>query len=152
MFEVDASHYLPLGSRITLASHAALRFMPVGLQTPFWALSQLGGDLSVIGAQYSLWDFGDVRFVDRHSFAANTELRTRILERDLFGAHTILEIAPFLDLGGVFHRMDKNPLNKLHPVVGLGFRGSAAPFVTGSVDIGYGREGFAVLLGVNYPF
>jgi outer membrane protein assembly factor BamA len=152
MFGAEGRHYLPLSQRITLATHLAVRYMPVGHQAPFWALSQLGGDRSVVGAQQQLRGFGAGRFVDRNLFAADAELRTRVLERDIFGTHAVLELAPFIDLGRVFHDLDENPLNGLHPVGGLGFRGIAAPFVVGYVDIGYGSEGFAVFSGVNYPF
>jgi hypothetical protein len=152
MFGFEARHYLPLSPRFTLVSHLATRYMPVGLQTPFWALSQLGGDRSEVGYRQPLRGFGAARFVDRNLFAANAELRSRVLERDLFGTHTILELAPFLDLGRVFHRLSDNPLSGLRPVGGLGFRGIAAPFVVGYVDIGYGSEGVAFFSGVNYPF
>ena len=152
MFGIEARRYLPLSQRLTLAGHLAARYMPVGRQTPFWALSQLGGDRSEVGYRQPLRGFGAGRFIDRHLFAANGELRTRVLERDLFGTHAILEIAPFIDLGRVFHRMDENPPSGLHPVGGVGFRGIAAPFVVGYVDIGYGSEGVAFFSGVNYPF
>src|SRR5882672_3236249 len=116
MFGVEARHYLPLSHRITLASHLAVRYMPVGRQAPFWALSQLGGDRSEVDYRQPLRGFGAGRFIDRHLFAANAELRTRVLGRDLFGTYAILEIAPFIDMGRVFHRMDENPLSELHPM------------------------------------
>jgi hypothetical protein len=152
MFGLEGRHYLPLSSRFTLASHLAMRYMPVGRQVPFWALSRLGGDRSEVGFQQPLRGFGAGRFVDRNMFAANAELRTRVLEHDIFGTHAILELAPFIDVGRVFHHMDENPLSGLHPVGGVGFRGIAAPFVVGYVDIGYGSEGVAFFSGVNYPF
>jgi outer membrane protein assembly factor BamA len=152
MFGIEARQYLPLSQQLTLAGHLAARYMPVGRQTPFWALSQLGGDRSEVGYRQPLRGFGAERFIDRNLFAANAELRTRVLERDLFGTHAILEIAPFIDLGRVFHCMDENPLSGLHPVGGVGFRGVATPFVVGYVDIGYGNEGVAFFSGVNYPF
>lgn len=152
MFGVEARHYIPLSQRFTLATHAAIRYMPVGRQTPFWALSRLGGDRSTVGFQQPLRGFGAGRFVDRHLFAANAELRTRVLERDIFGTHAVLELAPFIDLGRVVHDFNENPLSGLHPVGGIGFRGLAAPFVVGYVDVGYGSEGIAVFSGVNYPF
>ena len=152
MFGLEARHYRPLSPRFTLVGHLAARYMPVGRQAPFWALSQLGGDRSEVGYRQPLRGFGAARFIDRNLFAANAELRSRVLEHDLFGTHAVLEIAPFIDLGRVFHRMDENPLSGLHPVGGVGFRGIAAPFVVGYVDIGYGSEGVAFFSGVNYPF
>ncbi|MBI3801020.1 MAG: BamA/TamA family outer membrane protein [Deltaproteobacteria bacterium] len=152
MFGLEARHYLPLSPRFTLASHLGMRYMPVGQQVPFWALSRLGGDRSEVGFQQPLRGFGEGRFIDRNLFAANAELRTHVLEHDIFGTHAILELAPFIDVGRVFHQMDENPLSGLHPVGGMGFRGIAAPFVVGYVDIGYGSEGVAFFSGVNYPF
>jgi outer membrane protein assembly factor BamA len=151
-FGLDARQYQPLHPRITLVGHIAFRYMPVGRNTPFWALSRLGGDRTDVGYQQPLRGFGAGRFVDRHMFAANVELRTRVFEHDIFGTHALLELAPFVDLGQVFHSLHTNPLSRLHPVGGLGFRGVAAPFVVGYVDVGYGSEGVAVFSGVNYPF
>jgi outer membrane protein assembly factor BamA len=140
MFGFEVRHYQPLSPRFTLVGHLAARYMPVGRQVPFWALSQLGGDRSDVGYRQPLRGFGAARFIDRNLFAANAELRSRVLEHDLFGTHAILELAPFIDLGRVFHRTDENPLSGLHPVV------------VGYVDIGYGSEGVAFFSGVNYPF
>ena len=152
MFGLEVRNYLPLSPRFTLASHLGMRYMPVGRQVPFWALSRLGGDRSEVGFQQPLRGFGAGRFIDRNMFAANAELRSRVLEHDIFGTHAILELAPFIDVGRVFHHLDENPLSGLHPVGGIGFRGIAAPFVVGYVDIGYGSEGVAFFSGVNYPF
>ncbi len=148
----ELRHYIPLTQRVTFAGHVSTRYMPVGRQAPFWALSQLGGDRSVVGERQPLRGYGAGRFVDRNMFAANMELRTRVWDLDLFETHVILELAPFLDVGRVFHDIDTNPLSALHPVGGLGFRGIAEPFVVGYVDIGYGSEGVAFFSGVNYPF
>jgi hypothetical protein len=57
-----------------------------------------------------------------------------------------------VDFGRVFSSSSTDPLGHLHPVVGVGFRGIARPFVVGYVDIGYGSEGAAVFTGLNYPF
>ncbi|HXG20568.1 MAG TPA: BamA/TamA family outer membrane protein [Methylomirabilota bacterium] len=151
-FGLDARHYQPLHPRVILVGHVAFQYMPVGRDAPFWALSRLGGDRTEVGYRQPLRGFGEARFVDRNLFAAAMELRTRVYERDIFGTHGVLELAPFVDLGRVFHSMNTNPLSGLHPVGGLGFRGIATPFVVGYVDIGYGSEGVAVFSGVNYPF
>ena len=79
-------------------------------------------------------------------------MRARVLNLDLFGTKVILELAPFFDVGRVFHDLDDNPFNSLHPVGGLGFRGIAEPFIVGYVDVGYGGEGAAVFSGIEYPF
>lgn len=152
LFGLDARHFLPLSSRVTLAGHLAFRYMPIGSKVPFWALSRLGGDRSTIGYQQPLRGFGSGRFVDNNLFAANIEVRTRAFTLDLFTTRAVFEVAPFIDIGRVFHRLGTNPLGQLHPVGGIGFRGIAAPFVVGYVDVGYGSEGIAIFSGVNYPF
>jgi hypothetical protein len=48
--------------------------------------------------------------------------------------------------------MRDNPIDRLHPVGGVGVRGIAEPFVVGYVDVGMGGEGPAVFSGINYPF
>jgi hypothetical protein len=152
VFGVEGRYYYPLGQRITLAGHIAVRYMPVGQRTPFWALSRLGGDRSDLGGRQPLRGFGDSRFVDRNLFVTNLELRTRVFDLEIFGTRVTLELAPFLEGGRVFHQLHENPFSSLHFVGGLGFRGIAEPFVVGYVDVGYGGEGVAIFSGIEYPF
>ena len=63
-----------------------------------------------------------------------------------------LQVAPFIDVGRVFSKLDSWPIAQLHKVAGVGFRGVARPFVVGYVDVGYGSEGAAVFSGIGYPF
>ena len=149
---VDLRELWPLTERMTLASHAALRYMPGGTQVPFWALSRLGGDRSIVGEEQQLRGFGEGRFVDRNLFSGTLELRTRAFDLHLFSQVVSFEVAPFFDTGSVFHSMGDFPLNHLHPAGGVGFRAIARPFIVGYVDIGYGPEGAAIFTGVNYPF
>jgi Omp85 superfamily domain len=152
VFGAEGRHYYPVGNRVTVVGHVALRYMPGGQQTPFWALSRLGGDRSDLGGRQPLRGFGDSRFVDHNLFVTNLELRTRVFSLDLFGTQATLELAPFVELGRVFHALNATPFTHLHPVGGLGFRGIAAPFVVGYVDVGYGGEGTTIFSGIDYPF
>jgi hypothetical protein len=63
-----------------------------------------------------------------------------------------LELAPFLEAGQVFRRVTDSPVNDLHWVYGMGFRGVVRPQIVGFVDVGRGSEGFSVFTGVDYPF
>jgi hypothetical protein len=148
----DARNYLPIGSRVTLASHAYLQYTPAGVETPFWAMARLGGEDSLLTDQQTLRGYGAGRFVDNNVFVFNLEARTRVYERNLFDTHGVVELAPFFEAGDVFHDFDDNPINHLHPVGGIGFRGIAEPFVVGYVDVGFGGEGSSIFSGVNYPF
>jgi Omp85 superfamily domain len=161
-FGVEARRYLPLGERFTLAAHLHLRYRTANSGNPFWALSSLGGEASGDSSALGLplgrgqtWRGGGAgRFVDRNLFVANLELRTRLFGLDASGTHIELEVAPFLDVGRVFPRLDANPIvvDDLHPAGGMGFRALVLPFVVGYVDVGYAADGFAFFSGINYPF
>jgi outer membrane protein assembly factor BamA len=149
---VDGRGFLPVTSETILASHVALRYLPTANRVPFWALSGLGGGDSQIGGEQPLRGYGQGRFYDRNSFAASAELRRTVLSFDAVSTRVDLEMAPFIDVGRVFARSGTLPLDQMHHVVGLGFRGIARPFVVGKVDVGYGSEGLAIFTGLNYPF
>jgi hypothetical protein len=135
-----------------VAAHMALQYLSTAHEVPFWALSGLGGGQSEIGGEQPLRGFGAGRFYDRDSFSATVELRRKLLTFDAAATNLDIEIAPFVDVGRVFAKTSDNPLEHLHPVFGVGFRGIARPFVVGYVDIGFGSEGGAVFTGLNYPF
>ena len=149
---IDGRGYWPFLDKYTLAVHSALRYLPSETDVPFWALSTLGGGTSVTGGQQALRGFGAGRFYDLDSFATTVEVRRNIFNFSAAGSHVELEIAPFVDVGRVFHHSRTDPFNDLHKVFGVGFRGIARPFVVGHVDLGYGSEGLAVFTGLNYPF
>ncbi len=149
---VDGRNFWTLTPRDVLVTHIALRYMPSTHRVPFWALSSVGGGDSIIGGAQPLRGFGSGRFYDRDSFSSSVELRHRAASFDAIATHVELELTPFIDVGRVFSRAGTFPLEQLHKVYGLGFRGVARPFVVGYVDIGYGSEGVAVFTGINYPF
>ena len=148
----DGRVFWPLGPGAVLSTHLALRYLIDPHNVPFWALSSVGGSQSVIGGEQTLRGFGEGRFYDNDYFAASVELRRRFLTVDAVTTVLDLEVTPFIDLARVFSRRGEDPLESLHRVVGVGFRGVARPFVVGYVDVGYGSEGAAVFTGLNYPF
>jgi hypothetical protein len=148
----DARGYQPVGDAVTLAWHAAARYMPSARRAPFWALSSLGGDRSIAGENQPLRSDGADRYLDRNLFAAGAELRTRVAEFAAFGTHVSLELAPFVDAGKVFADAGTSPVSHLHGAAGLGVRGRASPNVVGYVDFGYGEGRGAVFSGIYYPF
>jgi len=151
-FGGEAREYVPFGNRMTLAGHVFLQFTPAGGETPFWAMARLGGESSLLTDQETLRGYGTGRFVDNNLSVANLELRSRIYELNVFGTHGVIEVAPFVEAGKVFHAMTDDPADQLHPVGGVGFRGIAEPFVVGYVDVGIGGEGGTIFTGINYPF
>jgi hypothetical protein len=148
----EARGYQPLTREVTLAWHAAVRYMPSAGDAPFWALSSLGGDRSVPAESEALRSDGADRYLDRNLCAGGLELRTRVASYDAFGTHVTLEFAPFVDAGKVFSDPGTSPVSHLHKAFGLGIRGIASPHVVGYVDFGYGPERGAVFSGINYPF
>jgi Omp85 superfamily domain len=151
-FGGELRQYLTVGKRITFAGHLFNEYEPAGNEMPFWAQARLGGDESLLTDQQTLRGYGTSRFTDNNLFVMNLEMRTRVWDKNIFGTHGILEIAPFAEAGRVAHEMSYDPFSNLHPVGGVGFRGIAEPFVVGYVDIGWGGEGAAVFSGINYPF
>lgn len=149
---IDGSAYWSVRPTTIVATHVAVRYMPSDPHAAFWELSSLGGGTSVPGGMQPLRGFGQGRFTDRNLFSATAELRQRIVDLPIFNTDIAIEVTPFVDVGKVFSRLGASPVTDLHKVFGLGFRGVAAPFVVGFVDIGYGSEGAAVFTGVNYPF
>jgi hypothetical protein len=149
---IDGRAFWPIAPGTVLAAHMALRYLPSTHNVPFWALSSIGGDRSDIGGEQALRGFGAGRFYDRDSFATSVELRKTVASFDAVSTTVDLELAPFVDLGRVFARASTFPVEQLHQVYGLGFRGVARPFVVGYVDIGFGSEGVAAFTGLNYPF
>ena len=148
----DGRAFWPVAQDTVLAAHSAIRYLPTSHSVPFWALSSVGGDESVVGGQQPLRGFGDGRFYDRDSFSSSVELRRKVATFAAASSSVDLELTPFIDVGRVFARNGTFPLDQLHHVYGLGFRGVAHPFVVGYVDIGYGDQGVAAFTGLNYPF
>ncbi len=161
-FGGNARGYLPVGSRVVLAGNLYARYVPAGNETPFWEMSWMGGDGPGVASLQNIptsneqtWrGYGAGRFIDNNMVLADFEVRTRVYEMDLFGTHGILEVAPFVDFGQVFHEVTQDPidLTRFHPAGGLAFRGIALPFVVGYVDFGYSADGLAIFSGINYPF
>ena len=148
---IDGRVFWPVNPQTIIASHVALHYLPSLHRLPFWALSSLGGGQTDIGGEQPLRGFGDGRFYDRNSFSATVEVRRTAFEFDAM-SHVEIEVAPFVDVGDVFHDGASFPVKALHKVGGVGFRGIARPSVVGYVDVGYGSDGTAVFTGINYPF
>ncbi|HEV2220273.1 MAG TPA: BamA/TamA family outer membrane protein [Casimicrobiaceae bacterium] len=149
---VDMTTYQAVGPALTVVGHAALRYMPSYTDAPFWDLSALGGDRSIIGEAQPLRAYGDDRFVGRNSFATSLEARFWVSSFHLFDTDLKLELAPFVDSGKVFDAMARSPLSHLHVGGGMGFRVIASPYVVAYVDVGFGKEKAAVFSGIDYPF
>ena len=152
VYGLDLTHFEPLSPTLTLAAHAALRFMPTYTNAPFWAYSRLGGETNLVAESQPLRAFGEGRFIDRNSFSSSIEARQMLRNLHMFDTDLKLEVAPFVDAGRVFRDMMGNPLSSLHVGAGLGLRVHAGPFVVGYLDMAYGTEKMAIFTGIDYPF
>jgi hypothetical protein len=143
-YGVEGKAFLPNedASRVS-----ALRFL-YGLETgaaPFFEQFWLGGSSELRG-------YGDGRFVDRAMSLFNFEERIRVYRMRAFGVDTDFEFTPLFDVGSVFPDFRQFQLNDYHFVGGFGMRAVVKPTVVGLVDVGYGDEGLATFVSIDYPF
>ena len=62
------------------------------------------------------------------------------------------EVAPFVEYGGVRGSLGSMRRDDFKISPGVGFRAVVRPNIVGRVDIGFGKEGWAVFVGLGYPF
>jgi hypothetical protein len=147
-YGVEGRHFVPFRKQRNpiLAMRARLDYMDgPRKETPFWLLNSLGGRRSLRG-------FGSDRFIDFNRSLVSAELRTTVWSVDLFGVTAEVELAPFVETGQVFASRNDSPIDDLHWVYGLGFRGIVRPQIVAYVDVGAGEEGASVFTGIDYPF
>ena len=136
--------YAPTAANLVTVLHAQTEWSGGG-NVPFTALSELGGSNSLRG-------YAEGRFQDRGSAFANIEERWRVHSIDLIHSLTEFQVAPFLDAGTVFPSPGHAQSRRVETVVGIALRAVVKPAVVGKVEVGVGREGPAVFVGIDYPF
>ena len=141
----EVREFVPFRERFVLAIHSAIDYLSGANQAPFYERNSLGGVKNLRG-------FGDDRFIDAHRFFSSVELRTQAFRRQILDVLAEFEVAPFVDAGQVFSSLREVPIDDLHVVAGMGFRGVVRPQVVGFVDVGYGSDGPAIFTGLDYPF
>lgn len=146
-FGMESKGYIPLRKvkNPILAMRLLMDWVTGPTDTPFWEMSSLGGRRTLRG-------FGGDRFIDFNRSLASFEVRTNVYQRRLFGVKTEVEIAPFVETGQVWKGVTNSPVDDLHWVYGIGFRGIVRPQILAFVDIGAGSEGASVFTGIDYPF
>ncbi|MBW4055716.1 MAG: hypothetical protein HIU83_09980, partial [Proteobacteria bacterium] len=100
----------------------------------------------------SLRGFGRNRFIDNSYLLCNLEERILLFRWEVFGVTADWEIAPFLDMGAVMESLDKVKGSDFELNPGVGFRAIVRPNIIGRVDVGLGKDGPAVFVGLGYPF
>lgn len=143
----EGKAFVPLrpDKKFIIALHAMLDYLQHGDNAPFYEKNAIGGI-------HSLRAYGSGRFRDNDRFVFQSELRSNVYEREIFGVRAHLEAAPFLDVGQVFGSSREFPLEDLHVVGGLGFRAVVVPQVVAYVDFGSSGGAPAAFTGIDYPF
>ncbi|GFO70853.1 membrane protein [Geomonas limicola] len=117
----------------------------------------LGGDVpflerSILGGESTLRGYGRNRFIDNSYLLCNLEERIRLFRWEVFGVRADWELAPFIDLGSVMKSLDEAEPKSFEFNPGIGFRAVVSPNIIGRIDVGFGKEGPAVFVGLGYPF
>jgi outer membrane protein assembly factor BamA len=144
-FETEWRLYRPDRSAryVTVVRLAASQ--TVGHRVPFLEQSILGGETTLRG-------YGQNRFVDKSFLLLNLEERIRLFRWEIFNVKADWEIAPFVDLGSVMSTLVEAKTRSFEFNPGVGLRAVVRPNIVGRIDVGVGREGPAVFVGLGYPF
>ncbi|GAM08710.1 outer membrane protein assembly factor BamA [Geobacter sp. OR-1] len=144
-YEAEAKGFLPLdGTRYITAFRVAYN-QTLGNAVPFLERSILGGESTLRG-------YGRNRFIDSSYFLCNLEERIRLFRWEIFDVTADWELAPFVDLGAVIEKLDKANSRNFEFNPGVGFRAVVRPNIVGRVDLGFGKDGPAVFVGLGHPF
>jgi hypothetical protein len=144
-YETEAKGYIPLNEGRYISVFRLMYNQTLGPDVPFLEQSILGGENSLRG-------FGRNRFIDNSFLLCNIEERIRLFRWEVFGVTADWEVAPFIDLGAVMESLDKASGSDFEFNPGIGFRALVRPNIVGRVDLGIGKNGPAVFVGLGYPF
>ncbi|MBT1072735.1 BamA/TamA family outer membrane protein [Geobacter chapellei] len=144
-YEAEFKGYIPLDNARYISIFRLMYNQTLGGNVPFLEQSILGGESSLRG-------YGRNRFIDNSFFLCNLEERIRLFRWEIFNVTADWEIAPFVDLGAVMESLDKANLDNFEFNPGIGFRAIVRPNIVGRVDMGIGRSGPAIFVGLGYPF
>jgi outer membrane protein assembly factor BamA len=144
-YAVEVKGYLPVDDGRFISVGRLGYNQTLGEKVPFLERSVLGGETTLRG-------YGRNRFIDSSYLLCNLEERIRLFRWEIFDVRADWELAPFLDLGGVMKSLVEVDGNAFEFNPGVGFRAVIRPNIVGRVDVGFGKEGPAVFVGLGYPF
>lgn len=144
-YEVETKGFIPLDNARYISVFRLMYNQTLGNDVPFLEQSILGGESSLRG-------YGRNRFIDNSFLLCNLEERIRLFRWEVFGVTADWEVAPFIDIGTVMESLNTAKLANLEINPGVGFRAIVRPNIIGRVDVGVGRNGPAVFVGLGYPF
>lgn len=144
-YEAEAKGYIPLDNARYVSVFRLAYNQTLGNAVPFLERSILGGETTLRG-------YGRNRFIDSSYFLCNLEERIRLFRWQVFDVNADWELAPFIDLGAVIESLDRANSRNFEFNPGIGFRAVVRPNIVGRVDIGVGKDGPAVFVGLGHPF
>ena len=144
-YEVEAKGFIPFDNARYITVFRFVYNQTLGNNVPFLEQSILGGENSLRG-------YGRNRFIDNSYFLCNIEERIRLFRWEIFDVTADWEIAPFIDMGAVMEALNKASGKNFEFNPGIGFRAIVRPNIVGRVDLGIGRDGPAIFVGLGYPF
>lgn len=144
-YEIEAKGFVPLGDKRYISVFRVMYNQTLGEDVPFLEQSILGGESTLRG-------YGRNRFIDNSFLLVNVEERIRLMRWELFGVTADWELAPFIDAGAVMESLGKARRSDFEFNPGIGIRAIVRPNIVGRVDVGVGRDGPAVFVGLGYPF
>ena len=116
-----------------------------GKNIPFYAQPAIGGKETLRG-------YGDGRFMDKGRLVFGFEERINVAQARIMDVLSQFELDPFFELGTVFPSPNRMEAKHIRPVGGLAVRAVVRPQVVGSFDAGFGQEGPALFVDINYSF
>jgi hypothetical protein len=144
-YEIEAKGFIPFSNGRYISVFRLMYNQTLGPAVPFLEQSILGGESTLRG-------YGRNRFIDNSFLLCNLEERIRLFRWEVFGVTADWELAPFIDLGAVMESLNKANGSDFEFNPGIGFRAIVRPNIVGRVDLGIGKDGPAVFVGLGYPF
>lgn len=144
-YEMEAKLYYPRqeGRYVSVLRFAGNQTF--GNRVPFLEQSILGGETTLRG-------YGQNRFIDKSFLLLNLEERIRLFRWEIFNVKADWELAPFVDLGSVMKSIVEAKASSFEFNPGVGLRAVVRPNIVGRIDVGIGKDGPAVFVGLGYPF
>jgi outer membrane protein assembly factor BamA len=144
-YEAEAKGFYPVRDGRYVTAGRVAYSQATGDKVPFLERGILGGENTLRG-------YGRNRFIDSSYLLFNLEERIRLFRWEVFNVRADWEVAPFLDVGGVMNSLFELDPDDLEFNPGIGFRAVVRPNIVGRIDVGFGRDGAAIFVGLGYPF
>ena len=144
-YEAEIKGFIPLREARYISVFRFVYNQTLGESVPFLEQSILGGETTLRG-------YGRNRFIDNSYLLLNLEERIRLFRWEVFDVTADWEVAPFIDFGSVMESLASANTKSFEFNPGIGVRAVVRPNIIGRVDVGFGKDGPAVFVGLGYPF